>query len=149
LRRWSCRSSPNASEICDGIDNNCNGQVDEGFTKVTYYRDADGDGYGNTSVSVSTCSTPAGYVTNNTDCDDTKENAYPGAIEISDGIDNDCDGKTDEKSTYYRDADGDGYGDPIVFIKTWIKPAGYAINKRDCNDADATVYPELWIFVMA
>jgi hypothetical protein len=63
--------------VCDGLDNNCDGQVDEGVT-VTYYRDADGDGYGNAVDTTQACSPPAGYVADNTDCDDTEQEVYPG-----------------------------------------------------------------------
>ncbi len=60
----------------------------------TYYRDADGDGYGNPAVSVTLCtgSHPPGYVSNNKDCDDTQASVYPSAPEINDGLDNQCAG---------------------------------------------------------
>ena len=63
----------------------------------TYYRDADGDGYGNASVTTTGIGPPAGYVANSADCNDGDANIHPGAAEIcGDGADNDCDGQTDE-----------------------------------------------------
>ena len=135
---------PGAPEICDGIDNDCDGEVDEGVT-TPYYEDADGDGYGLSTVGpVMTCSPPAGYVSNNLDCDDSDAAIYPGAPEICDGIDNDCDGEVDEGVTtpYYEDADGDGYGLSTVGpVMTCSPPAGYVSNNLDCDDSDAAIYP--------
>ena len=84
-----------APEICDGVDNDGNGSTDDGLTFTSYYQDADSDGYGDTTVAVSTCdgATPSGYVTNANDCDDAEPLAYSGATEVcEDGVDNDCDG---------------------------------------------------------
>jgi len=68
---------PNAEERCNGKDNNCNGQIDEGVLK-TFYMDADGDGYGDPSVSTQSCRVPEGYVKNNTDCSDTNPSLHEG-----------------------------------------------------------------------
>ena len=87
-------------EVCDGVDNNCNGQVDEGVT-TTHYEDADQDGYGNPDFGVEGCPPPAGYVTDNTDCDDSDPNVNPGAVEVFDGVDNNCNGLVDEADRYY------------------------------------------------
>src|SRR5262249_8577029 len=62
----------------------------------TFYRDADGDGYGNQSQTTQSCTQPAGYVSNNTDCDDTRASVHPSAPEICDGLDNNCNGTIDE-----------------------------------------------------
>ncbi len=133
---------PGATEICDGKDNDCNGTIDEGVT-TTYYADADGDGFGDAGVTTQDCSAPAGYVADNTDCDDTDNTVYPGAIEICDGKDNDCNGTIDEgvTTTYYADADGDGFGDAGVTTQDCSAPAGYVADNTDCDDTDNTVYP--------
>ncbi|GJM33852.1 MAG: hypothetical protein DHS20C18_28530 [Saprospiraceae bacterium] len=87
--------NPGATEVCDGVDNNCNDQTDEG-TLTTYYQDQDVDGFGNPEVAQQACTEPAGYVTDNTDCDDSDPAINPNATEVQDGVDNNCDGQIDE-----------------------------------------------------
>jgi hypothetical protein len=91
---------PNAPEICDGVDNDCNGLTDDADPNITgqntYYADSDGDGFGDPGVTQLSCDPPNGFVTDNTDCDDTNGAANPNATEICDGIDNNCDGIIDE-----------------------------------------------------
>ena len=83
---------PTATETCDGIDNDCNGTPDDGVG-TDWYADLDVDGYGDASISTQACEQPAGYVEDDTDCDDEASSVYPGASEImNDGIDQDCDG---------------------------------------------------------
>jgi hypothetical protein len=133
---------PGATEVCNGVDDDCDGQIDEGVLLI-FYSDADGDGFGNLAVTTQACSAPTGYVNNYDDCDDTRNTVYPGAIEICDGLDNDCDGDIDENglSTFYRDADGDGFGNPSLTTQACSAPTGYVANNTDCNDANAAVYP--------
>src|SRR5829696_3369936 len=78
---------PGAPELCDNLDNNCNGVVDEGFTLTTFYKDADKDGYGSKTVMVQACIAPTGYVSVTGDCNDAKSAVNPGATEVVNGID--------------------------------------------------------------
>ncbi len=83
----------NDEEICDGLDQDCDGEVDEGLSSRTWYLDADGDGYGDPEGGISGCETdaPSGHVTDGTDCDDQDPGVHPGAIEIcNDGVWNSC-----------------------------------------------------------
>jgi hypothetical protein len=81
--------NPGESEICDGVDNDCNGSSDD----TIWYADADGDGYGDSSATATGCFAPSGYVSDGTDCDDSEAGANPTEAEVcADGIDNDCDG---------------------------------------------------------
>ena len=89
---------PGAPEICDGLDNNCNGSIDEGLTHITVYRDYDRDGFGGTSPSIQACAAPPGYAVNKTDCNNSDKTIYPGAPELKDGKDNNCNGLVDENT---------------------------------------------------
>ena len=133
---------PGAFEICNGKDDDCDGQIDENLS-TRWYRDADGDGFGWSQAGFKdSCAKPVGYVSSFNDCNDTVAAINPGALEICDGFDNDCDGQIDEglKITYYQDSDGDGYGS-VFSITACSKPAGYSTVSGDCNDSKNTVYP--------
>lgn len=133
---------PGATEICNGMDDDCDNSVDEGVT-TTYYYDDDGDGYGNASHTTQACSRPSEYASNSDDCDDSNSSVHPGAVEICNEIDDDCDGSVDEgvRNTYYRDVDGDGYGDENQVTQECSEPSGYASNSDDCNDNNSAVHP--------
>ncbi|MBL0316440.1 MAG: hypothetical protein IPP69_11925 [Flavobacteriales bacterium] len=136
--------NPGADEVCNnGADDNCDGNTDE-LPLITFYADADGDGYGDASNSVDDCTAPSGYVTDDSDCDDNDENVNPGATEVcGNGVDDDCDGNTDNvaANTYYADADGDGYGDASTSTTACTAPSGYVSDDTDCDDADASINP--------
>jgi hypothetical protein len=133
---------PGHAELCDGVDNNCNSQVDEGVQQV-FYRDADGDGHGNPAATTMACSVPSGYVTSNDDCNDARSDVHPGHAELCDGIDNNCNSQIDEgvQSTFYRDGDGDGFGDPAAATAACSAPSGYVANNTDCDDSRNAVHP--------
>jgi len=86
---------PGAQELCNARDDNCNGQIDDGAKKKSYF-DYDGDGYGDAKIFAESCEKTQGHVENNLDCDDRNPLANPNTSEFCDGKDNDCDGKVDE-----------------------------------------------------
>jgi len=149
-RRWSgiagtCVPEP---EICDGIDNDCNGIIDDEAIDATLWcEDLDGDGFGGDLNTVLQCEQPPGYTDICGDCADFDPEMHPGAPEICDFIDNNCDGQIDENPedgiTWCRDSDGDNFGDPhdTLFACAEPIPQGYVLDCNDCNDADAGVGP--------
>ncbi|GMV17663.1 MAG: hypothetical protein HS104_12565 [Polyangiaceae bacterium] len=137
--------NPGATETCNGIDDNCDTQIDEGVTS-TFYVDGDGDNYGvdNATSNKTACTAPTGYASAKGDCDDKDGAVYPGNTEVCDGKDNDCANGVDDgvtKNDYYNDVDGDGYGAGTATKActppgtTWVAQGG------DCNDNDKAMFP--------
>jgi hypothetical protein len=139
--------NPGADELCDGIDNDCSGMIDDyPVDGYTAYVDADADGHGSTTATYFCSYPPYGYVDNQDDCDDGLESVYPGAPEYCDGLDNNCDGIADNDPinpiTWYADVDLDGFGDPETSFESCEPPSGYTDDNTDCDDADADINPD-------
>ncbi len=142
---------PEAQEVCyNGIDDNCNGVEDEeGATSGrVWYIDLDGDGYGKEEVSLLACEQPEGYAAEKWDCQEDNAAIHPGAAEVCDRVDNDCDTQVDEDTstdavTWHPDGDGDGYGD-AERVRVSCEPPGegWINDGSDCADGDPLVSPE-------
>ena len=135
--------NPDASEVCDRLDNDCDTNVDEGTT-VALYVDADRDGHGAPSdTPIMACAGTVGLSNVDDDCDDDDVTVHGAQVEICDGVDNDCDLIVDESPVavnWYLDADGDGFGsgDPLVSCQPL---AGRSILNTDCDDSNAMINP--------
>ncbi|MEO0324980.1 MAG: MopE-related protein, partial [Myxococcota bacterium] len=125
-------------EACDGVDNDCDGFVDETMATLTWYRDADGDDFGTPSDTVESCAPPAGFALTPLDCDDARRDVSPLATEACNGIDDDCSGRADftfrreGAGTDLEDDDGDGFPDAAC--------AGDDL-RADCDDLDGAIFP--------
>lgn len=148
--------NPGAAEICDGLDNDCDTLFDDqdpsvdDSSQATYFRDLDGDGYGTPSPTLESCSRPTGYAVTSDDCNDSSAAINPGAQEVCDTIDNDCDTQIDDadpstseasKTTWYGDSDNDTFGASSASLAACVQPSGYVANNTDCNDSSATINP--------
>lgn len=144
-------------EICDGVDNNCNGQVDEEEAQgcTIYYEDADGDTYGVNGDSRCLCSSDSANkytATRGGDCHDANPNISPGAIEVCDGLDNNCDGVVDRISPFLPQ--GAMLYNMVIYGTAYIcqEPASYGLigafgsgGEEDCRgvgvvQADGSYY---------
>jgi hypothetical protein len=88
---------PDAEEICDGLDNDCDGQKDEGVAVGMLCEDRDGDGHGSrTGATHVGCQSTPGFAPCDGDCDDNDPGVHPGAAEICNERDDNCDLRIDE-----------------------------------------------------
>jgi len=164
VRAFDCDDSrnwvhPDAEEVCDGVDNDCDLDIDE-YLSTVGFPDSDGDGVGAEVSPVVGCSQPPGFVTASGDCDDTDPDIHPGAEDVCDGVDNDCDcnwdtnddgevcswgdANVDEEAgtmPVYPDGDGDGFGQPSGAQWMCEERPGFADNDQDCDDTDLWTHP--------
>lgn len=139
---------PDAAELCDGIDQDCDGTIDEDLTLFTAAPDLDGDTFGDPGAVVTVCALPDGWTLDATDCDDTDALVFPGQLEYCNGYDDDCDALVDlddspvyGTGSWFEDTDGDGYGDPDAETLACEAPASAVTDATDCDDEDAGINP--------
>jgi hypothetical protein len=145
---------PSVAETCNGVDDNCNGAIDDDDDALTgapvWRADADGDGFGSDLVSWAMCIQPAGSSAVAGDCADDEPAIKPGALERCDGVDNDCDRLVDaaddsvtDASAWWADRDNDGHGSGRAAdqLLACTRPDGYAPNGDDCVDDNRDVFP--------
>ncbi len=133
-----------ASELCNGVDDNCNGQVDEAPIDAPFwYADQDADGYGDEAAAQQHCAAPEAFVARGGDCDDSNASVFPDAVEVCNGSDDDCDGDVDTDAAdlpaWYLDDDNDGFGGALFLSCT--PPAGYIAAGGDCDDSNPAISP--------
>ncbi len=125
---------PDATEACDGVDNNCSGNENDAANALMWYADADGDGYGNADSTYIACDAPEGYLADATDCDDADAAVNPGATEVcGDVSDNDCEGGAKACGPTSGALSG---ADAKYTGKDWLEMAGYSVSTAGDVDGD-------------
>ncbi len=132
---------PGADDPCDGLDSNCDGAAE--VELGDWFTDADGDGYGDDATVTETCTPAAGAVALGGDCADDDPAVSPGAPELCNSADDNCDGQADlgVEGTWHSDDDGDGFGSPLATEDTCTPPLGWVEDGTDCRPGDPLAFP--------
>lgn len=135
------------AEVCNGRDDDGDGEVDEGLALTVWYVDDDADGHGGTTERIA-CAQPTGTAPTGDDCDDADPRVHPSQAERCNGIDDDCDGELDgptavDAVTVHPDTDGDGYGLAAERRCLAADAEGWTTDSLglDCDDTDPLVFP--------
>lgn len=142
--------NPKAEEVCNGLDDNCDGKIDPENSKDCnrYYKDLDSDGFGTDEYRCLCVSEGDFRALERGDCNDSNPKIHPEAKEVCNDLDDNCNGEADEGENaadcrpFYRDGDGDGFG-VGGDSRCLCKPLGIfkAEKTGDCNDNNPEIYP--------
>ena len=137
---------PGNQEVCNDIDDDCDGVVDDydAIDIKTWFADDDGDGYGNPDDKVLACAPLTNEVEDASDCDDTNAAINPEGVETCDGVDQNCndiiDDNPEDGDDYFEDSDGDGFGSDVL-LRACSLPSGFVSISGDCDDGEPETYP--------
>jgi len=142
---------PDADEVCDEQDNDCDGLVDGQDPGLVdggaWYLDSDGDGYGDSDTVEVRCFGGEDWVRDGGDCDESDPDINPGENERCNEVDDNCNGLVEgqdptleDGTTWCWDGDEDGYGDPEVSEYRCSAPMGYVEDCSDCDDDDPDIH---------
>lgn len=138
------------SLACTGLLGEDTADTSGGPDACKWFRDQDGDGYGDPDKKDASCEKPPGYVANDEDCDDEDPRTHPEGTEVCDDADadEDCDGDVNEDddslepTEWFADADNDDFGDPEDSQRSCDQPSGYVRDDQDCDDDDRDINPD-------
>ena len=146
----NAKINPQAQEVCNEIDDDCDSLIDDLDTSVDLtlgidvFIDDDGDGFGQEAAVV--CSLHHGFSLEAGDCDDTNSMVHPRSQEVCNGLDDNCDDVIDidaiDQLVWFADTDGDGFGDVHVAEEACEEPIGFVSNTDDCDDTNSLVHPQ-------